>query len=142
MAATLEHILDAVEAPLAAIATLRVVTFTVDINVTGNASAAMVQCPDLPDYRSTMGRGIYELDVPIVVFTSATFDRVGQRRLAAFANQTGDQSIRAALEADQTLGGVVDNCHVKSFAQLGLEEVAAIGFYGGRFIVHIAARGV
>ena len=143
MAASIEEIMDAVEVRLKTIPGLR----TDDIaagqqNVSGNASVATVAVPPIPAYRSTMGRGSYELLLDVYVNVSPTPTRVGQRKLAAFASQTGDKSIRAAVEADRTLGGTVQDCIVRSFEPLGLEQVGALGYFGGVFSLYVIASGV
>ena len=49
-------------------------------------------------------------------------------------------SIRAALEADKTLGGVVSDCVVRSFKLLGQQEIDAYGAFGGEFEVSVLAQ--
>lgn len=143
MAAALDEILDAVEAMLTPLPNLRVRDVVgPDLPVTGNASVAVVLTPDIGSYRSTMGRGIYELDVDVLVVTSTTVDRVGQRKLARYASQTGPASLRAAVEADQTLGGTVHTSYLASFTNLGLEKVGPADYFGGMFRIHLATSGV
>jgi hypothetical protein len=144
MAATLPEVMDAIESALDAIPALRVRDVVgPDLPVTGSASAAVVFTPDIPAYRSTMGRGSYHLDVEIGVFTATgVVDRIGQRKLAAFASQTGTSSIRAALESDPTLGGVASTSYLTSFRRLGVEEVGVIGYFGGLFAVFVQLPGV
>jgi hypothetical protein len=143
MAATLEQVMDAVEAALNALPNLRVIDYVPDsVPVSGSASAAIIPVPAVPSYRETFGRGKYILTVDVIVLVSPLLDRTGQRKLAAYANQTGDSSLRAAIEADRTLGGVVDHAHLESFEPLGMEEVGLIRYYGGRFTIKIAATGV
>lgn len=135
--------MDADEAALAGIPNLRVLDFAPgQAPVSGNASVAIIMVPPIPNYRLAMARGTFGLQVHIIVLVSAVLDRRGQRKLAAFANQTGTSSIRAALEADQTLGGVVQDSHLLTFDPLGIEEVAEIGYFGGRFIHQVYASGV
>jgi hypothetical protein len=142
VAPTIEQIMDGVEARLATIATLRVSDVVPDAaNVTGNASAAVVGVPPIPSYHTTMGRARISVEPTVTVFTSAQFDRIGQKRLAGFANPTGGLSVVAAVEADKTLGGIVDDCIVVDFRPLGLEEYTAYGLYGGVFTLRVQATG-
>ncbi len=60
-----------------------------------------------------------------------------QRDLNDLADFTGTKSVRAAIEADKTLGSVVADCIVVGFDLLGIEEVGAIGAWGGRFTLKI-----
>lgn len=94
------------------------------------------------NYRETMGRGVYVLTFRVAVLTANQLDEVGQAALADFASQTGDRSIRAALEADKKLGGLVDDLVVDSFDPTGLEEAGMGGYIGGVFSVRVIALGV
>ena len=142
-APTIEQIMNGIEDKLRPLPNLRVEEVGAgDYNVTANASVAIVGIPAIPSYRSTMRRGRYELTVPVTVLVSKTVTRVAIRKLLAFANQTGDASIRAALEdVDKTLGGVVEECVVDTFDSLGDEQVGLIGYYGGLWPVRIVASG-
>lgn len=149
---TVTEVLDALEARIATIEGLRTYdTWPDTAAISGNASAAIIGVPAIPDYHATMGRARWTIEPTITVFTSAAMDRRGQRKLAAFADQKGPTSIIAAIEGDtgiggsidgdKTLGGVVEDCIVVSFRPLGLEEYAAYGAYGGVFDLRIIARG-
>jgi len=143
MAQSLEQIMDGAEGLLAVLPNVRVKAVVgPDLPVSGQASVALVMTPAIDSYRQTMGRGKYELDLEVLMLTSADVDRVGQRKLAAFASQTGVASVRAAVEADKTLGGTCDESWVASFRPLGIEEVGVIGYFGGLFTIHLATSGV
>jgi mannose/fructose/N-acetylgalactosamine-specific phosphotransferase system component IIC len=43
----------------------------------------------------------------VFVIVGRSSDRAGMATMESFMSQSGDQSIRAAIEADPTLGGVV-----------------------------------
>jgi hypothetical protein len=141
--ATITAIMDAIEAALTPVEKLRVSAEIPDqINPYPGGGHAIVGVPSVPDYHRTMAnRARYIITPTVTVLTSAALDRRGQRALAAFADPSGPSSIAAALETDQTLGGVVENCIVMDFRPLGLEEVGEIGYYGGVFTLRITARG-
>ncbi len=103
--------------------------------------AGVVGVPPIDNYHSTMRSGTMELNVPVLVLISAATDFGGQHALAAYANPTGTSSIKTAIETDRTLGGVVDDCVVQSFTPLSIEEVNTIGYWGGRFMLYVAAQG-
>lgn len=108
-----------------------------------NPPAAIVGVPSVPEYRSTMGRGVFTVEATVTVLVSAGAPTdQAQRDLATYADVTGVNSIPTAIEADRTLGGVVADCVVTAFRPLGLEEVGAIGYYGGVFTVLVVAPGV
>lgn len=137
-APTIEQIMLGIEARLATISGLR--TSEIDPDQI-NPPVAIVGVPEIPRYHGTMGMGRFEIDPTVTVLVSATLDRVGQLQLAGYANPTGATSIRAAIEADKTLGGVVDDCFVISFRPLGRTEVGALGYYGGIFALRAIAVG-
>src|SRR5262245_55039882 len=60
------------------------------------------------DFDLTMADGSDEYMVAIVVAVSQAETRTAQLLLDDYLAKTGDRSIRAAIDADQTLGGVVD----------------------------------
>lgn len=142
MAATIEAICDALEAALDNIDGLRVRDIIPDsIPVSGSADVAIIMAPPIDDYRMSFGRGHYEFDVAVTVLVSAVIDRAGQRRLMAYSSQTGTKSIRAAVETDLTLGGVVEQAWLLNYRPLGIEEAAGFGYFGGVFTVHIVTTG-
>lgn len=139
MAPTIEQIMDGLEARLATISGLRVS----DVSP-GQISppCAIVGVPAITSYHATFGSGRMTLDdLTVTVLVSAAIDRVGQKKLAGYANPTGSTSIKAAVEGDKTLGGVVDDCIVVSFRPLGLDEVGVIGYFGGIFQLRAIAIG-
>jgi hypothetical protein len=135
--------MDALEAMYGGLPNLRTKDIVgPDLPVTGNASVAVVMMPDISSYRSTMGRGIYELDIDVLLLTSAVVDREGQRKLARYASQTGATSVRQATEADRTLGGTVHESWLASFNNLGIEQAGVVGYFGGIFRHHVVTSGV
>ena len=88
-----------------------------------------------------MRQGTFELAPTVVILVSAALSRTGQMALAEYANPTGPQSVRNAIETDKTLGGVVDQCVVRSFRPLGLEEVGELPYFGGLFTLTVTAEG-
>lgn len=138
MAATIEEIMTGLETRLATITGLRTTDYAPD---NPQVPAAFPLVPAFT-YRETMGRGTYTLPFRIAVLVSGQLDRIGQHKLAGYVNQTGDASIRAALEADKTLGGIVNDLVVDSFDPTGLDEVGLAGYIGGIFNVRVIASGV
>lgn len=138
-APTIEQIMLGIETRLKTITGLRVAEYVADQI---NPPAAVVGVPEIDSYHATMGRGRFTLEPTVTVFTSAALDRVGQLKLASYANPTGANSVVAAIEGDKTLGGVVEDCIVVSFRPLGMEEVGVIGYYGGEFTLRTIASGV
>jgi hypothetical protein len=138
-AVTLEQIMQGIEGRLATIEGLRTNDIAPDQI---NPPVAIVGVPPVPEYHATMQMGTFRVAATVTVLVSAALDRVGQLKLAGYANPAGSTSIRAAVEADKTLGGLSGvNCIVRSFRPLGLEEVGVIGYYGGVFELFVIASG-
>lgn len=139
MAATIEQMMAGLKTRLATISGLRASDFAPD---NPSPPCAFPLVPTIPSYRETFGRGSYVIPFQVVVLTGAQLDRVGQHRLAGYADQTGATSIRAAIEGDKTLGGIVMDLVVDSFDPNGLQDVGLVGYYGGIFAVRVIASGV
>ena len=139
MAADLADIMEALGARLDTVAGLRGFGYSPDNPQT---PCAFPLVPSIPSYRETMRHGTYVLQFRIALLTAAQLDKVGQHKLARYANPTGTSSVRAALEdGDKTLGGLVDDLVVDGFDSNGLEEVGIGSYYGGTFTVRIIASG-
>ena len=138
-AANLTLIMQAIGTRLATISGLRVTAYVSD---QVNPPAAVVGVPPIPDYHRTFAHGKFMLDIPVTVLVSKVVDRIDQPSMATFADISGTNSIHAAIEADRTLGGTVDDCIVVNFAPLGQDEVGALGYYGGVFTLRVIASGV
>lgn len=137
--ATIEQIMQGIETRLDTIAGLRV---SDTITPTMSPPFAMVGLPSGIDYHTAMGTNpLGALMFEVWVFTSTAWDRTGQLKLAGYMNQNGSTSIRAAIEGDKTLGGVVDDCFVRGSRRVTVEEFGVIKYFGGVFTVPVFARG-
>ena len=91
----------------------------------------------------TMGLGSVDMWFDCVVFTSRTVDLVGQRELYEYLSVTGTKSIVKAIFDKSTLGleGVSASPISDESRALGIEEVAAYGYFGGIVPVLVATDG-
>jgi len=137
MATNLPEIMDAVGVRLNSVDGLRGSGYAPD---EPNPPAAFPLIPPF-NYRESMRRGTYTINLQVAVLVGAQLDRAGQKRLAGYASQTGATSIRAALEGDKTLGGLVSDLVVDSFDPNGLQDVGLVQYYGGLFNVRVIASG-
>lgn len=69
--------------------------------------------------------GMYRFE--IYVICARPSDRAGIEAIEAFMSSSGNSSVRAALEADPTLGGVVDNAIVRSSGPMTGLSIGASG---------------
>jgi len=138
-APTIRQILDGITVRLKTISGLQVLDVWPGQNM---GPCAVLGVPAIDNYRLTMRRGTFDLNPTVTALVPSSVADSGQRLLADFSNPTGDLSFLTAIEGDKTLGGVVASCHVESFRPLGsMDEVGAIGYFGGLFTLYVAAEG-
>jgi hypothetical protein len=136
---SIEEVMTGIETRLKTIDGLRVAAYEADQI---NPPQAIVGVPPIPEYRRSFSpTGLFQLEPTVTILVSAALDRVGQMKLASYADKTGASSVFAAIEADPTLGGLGITCSVKSFQPLGLKDVGLIGYYGGVFTLACLATG-
>jgi hypothetical protein len=75
-------------------------------------------------YHQTMGMGsaVTQFDWSVYVVVGRWVDRVAMTNLDDFLSPTGAKSIRAALEADRTLGGACSDLVVSTSANISALE--------------------
>lgn len=87
------------------------------------ASAYMLGNPHAPyaevvpgetEYDKTFARGLDYWRLTVRVIVGEPSDKGAQKRLDRFLSPSGGESIKATIEADDTLGGVVDDLRVTS----------------------------
>ncbi len=85
--------------------------------------------------RQAMVMGVMEIDFELVVLTSKADARTGQLRLYELANPDRDDqgSLWWAFETNTGLGLAGTDVKLLRFRPLGIEEVAAYGYFGGAF---------
>lgn len=136
--ATVMQIVDGIETRLKTISGLNVTDYVPE---QVNPPQAFVDVPSI-DYRRSFGTtGLRSIDLTVTILVSAAY--VGhQKKLLPFIDQTGAQSVFAAIEADPTLGLTNIECHIAGpYQRLGLQEVGLIGYYGGVFQLTCLATG-
>lgn len=92
-------------------------------------------------YDSSMSRGSDDLVFSADVFTSMASDRAGQELLFAFLDGSGAKSVKTAVEADPTLGGVAMYAEV---AEAGGPRIASFGeieYYNVQFRIVVSVAG-
>lgn len=101
---------------LAAVPNLRVYSYVADAP---QPPCAIVGYPDEWLYDVRFTEDTADCDIPVTVYVGAASDRASQSQLDAFTDSTGTTSLKAAIEADRTLGGSVGTCRVARAAQFG-----------------------
>ncbi|MFG2056689.1 hypothetical protein ACGFI9_21965 [Micromonospora sp. NPDC048930] len=75
--------------------------------------------------------------VEVVCRVLATNNEGGQAELRTFMRRRGPTSVKAAIEADPTLGGVCDDLHVRRIQGHRLYRVAEVNYPGAEWVVRI-----
>jgi hypothetical protein len=114
MAVTISQVSAGLKARLATISGLRTYDYQPD---TGYVPFAFPGLTTI-EYHKAMSGGMRIFTFNITVVTGRVDERTGQDELDAFASYDGAKSVRAALEADKTLGGIVDTLIVTSSANV------------------------
>jgi hypothetical protein len=101
--------------------------------------------PPTVNYHETFGANTDRLhrstiDIWILTAPAGAYTDVAVRALWDYADPVGERSIKAALDADPTLGGVAETSHVAEFRPAGVEEVNGIGYVGGVFSIEVHWR--
>lgn len=136
---TLEQVADAVRDTLA---TLDGITVFDTPPESLHPPSAVVMPPEIDYQRAFGSNGTNRADIDVLVLTApaGSFTDNAFRMLWPYMDRSGAKSVYAAVEADQTLGGVVEAAHVRSFRMVTGEEVAAIGYVGGVFSLSLMWR--
>jgi len=93
------------------------------------------------DFDQAFAGGMDRFVITCRVMASRADDRTGQAKLKGYLARVGPQSIRAALSADRSLGGVCDSLHVQRASGYGQYEHAGTIYYGAEFTVLVIGSG-
>jgi hypothetical protein len=103
MAAGVGAIADGIKAALSTVSGLRTFAYQPEQLNPPTAYPELTQV----QYHRTMALGVQQMDWLIHIIVGRYTDRTAFALLDSYLSATGAQSIRAALENDRTLGGVV-----------------------------------
>lgn len=77
------------------------------------------------------------VDVDIICRVLATNNEGGQAELRRFMKRRGPTSVKAAIEADLTLGGACDDLQVRTIQGHRLYRVGEVNYPGAEWVVRI-----
>lgn len=119
MTATISQVKTGLATQLATITGLRAVTYQPDQLNPPLAFANL----DSINFHRTMRNPLTEMQFTVSVIVARATERPAENALDAYASATGSSSVKAAIEADRTLGGVVDDLIVESCT--GIQTMSA-----------------
>ena len=124
MAATVSSVATAIKTALATIPNLR----TYDYQPEQINPPTAFPILDSINYHRAFQGGNVEMNWSIIVIVGRYLDRVAHANLDGFLSYSGASSVRAALEADKTLGGVVQTSVLDSSMEIDSLSVAEAEF--------------
>lgn len=92
-------------------------------------------------YNATMGRGSDDFTFRIFLLVSETVEDLSQHKLDDYLDGSGAKSIIAAIDADDTLGGVVHFTRVVGVANYGEITWAGVQYLGAEILMQVTAGG-
>lgn len=119
MAATISQVNAGIAARLATITGLRTFDYQPDSAFPPYAFPSLTNI----EYHKAMAGGAQTYTYNVTVITGRVDDRGAQDELDGYASFDGAKSVRAAIEADRTLGGVVDTLIVSNSANVSAMSV-------------------
>lgn len=93
--------------------------------------------PDSVDYDLDMRRGADTSTFAVTVMVALTDDRAAQANLDKYV--FGADSVKTAIEADRTLGGIADTCRVVEMRNYGSITFGDQQYVGCEFVVEVIA---
>lgn len=131
--ATIREVIDGIRTQLQTISDLRTPKRVPD---TVDPDAAVVRYAGTL-FDTTMSRGSDDQNYIVQVFTSKASDR-GQDSLYDYCEGSGDRSIKAAMEADPTLGGLVMSADVTEVREPGTASPGNVDMYSVEIVIEVS----
>jgi hypothetical protein len=137
MTATITEAREGIAAALRTIPGLRAHAIAPD-NIACPAAVVEPDTAIFLTYDVAMARGADDLILRITLFVNRASERAGQAKLDAYIAGDGPQSVRAAVEADPTLGGLVDSVAVTTVWNYGQVTFGGVDYFGCQMVVEVA----
>ena len=133
---SISSIRDGLETNLRTISGLRAYS---EIPDNPNFPAAIVVL-DTVDYDGAFQRGLTTYNFTISVIVGRASERAAQDRLNDFASNTGNLSIKSAVESDKSLNGSAYDVRVVSMSNISAVELNGTTYLGMDFSVTVYAN--
>ena len=121
---------------LATIDELNVYAFIPDTIVTPAAIVAPGEEAFI-QWDTSMSRGSDDYTFRVTLLLPRGSDQDGQAKLDAYLAGSGAESVKTAIEGDETLGGVADWAHVTEARSYGRVRWNEIEYYGCELVVTV-----
>lgn len=101
--------------------------------------AAIVGFPATVRYDYAFRSAVARYTVPVRVIAGRTTEAQSQDLIDDLVSPNGTLSIRAAIDADGTLGGVAHSTRIVEARDFGVYEVAGVSYIGGELELEVIA---
>ena len=95
--------------------------------------------PERVTYDEAYARGLVVYTFIVQLVVGKVSERTAQTKLDGFVNPTGSTSIKAAIEADKSLGGVVFDSRVTEMTTYTVVQIGDIAYLSCEFRVTVLA---
>jgi hypothetical protein len=91
------------------------------------------------EYDRAFQKGLVEYQFIVTAIVGRAAEREAQRKLDAYALDSGEQSIKAAIESDKTLGGAAFDCRVERMTNISSIQLGDATYLVAEFFVTVLA---
>ena len=101
-----------------------------------NVPAVLIKPMSMSERTTYADQRIITFEIVLAAAPAQSIGTDGQKTLDSFLDDSGASSIVAALEADDTLGGICAGLLI-SWADYGVMEIEGVQYYAARFTVTV-----
>ncbi len=91
-------------------------------------------------YDQAFGKGLAVYNFVVTVIVGRAAERIAQRKLNDYCDNTGSQSVKTAIEGDKTLGGKAFDTRVVSLDNIGNLQLNDATYLAAEFSVAVYAN--
>lgn len=130
----LSQIRDGLAEQIEAVAGLRTYRFVPD----NPTVPCAIVVPETVEYDTAQGGG-HDITFVVLLLAGGVSDRAAQELLDGWLDDTGSLSVKAAVEADATLGSLADSTRVTGVRSYGVRQLAEGGvrYYAAELEVEV-----
>jgi hypothetical protein len=88
-------------------------------------------------YDQAFGKGLAVYNFVVTVIVGRAAERIAQRKLNDYCDNTGSQSVKTAIEFDKTLGGSAFDVRVVSLDNIGNIQLNEATYLAAEFNVNV-----
>lgn len=89
------------------------------------------------NYDQAFGKGLAVYTFVVTVIVGRAAERIAQQKLNDYLDNTGNQSIKTAIESDKTLGGAAFDTRVVSLDNIGNVQLSDATYLAAEFTVNV-----